>query len=108
MNNDATYDYEYYEGFYLLRNEKREVFMDEATFDTYRHAYLVSHGMETRTQEELEQYATSVGQQQCEVEKLLYNPEYWIGIDDPNIRIIPLRSTCQPMPTDKTEATSIE
>ncbi len=94
MSDDSLNDFEYYEGFYSLRNERLEVLMDEATFDKYMQAYLVSHGIEARTELELVEYASSVGRQHYEVEKVLHNPDYWLRMCDPNIRIIQLKSTC--------------
>jgi hypothetical protein len=49
MSHDSLNDFTYYEGLYSFRNETVEVLMDEATFDKYMEAYLVRHGIETRT-----------------------------------------------------------
>lgn len=88
MNDNAPGDCIYYEGFWSFRNEQVEVLMDEATFDTYLKAYLVSHGIDTRTSAELLEEATKIGRQHYEAEKVLFDPDYWLQITDPNIRII--------------------
>jgi alpha-L-arabinofuranosidase len=98
--NDFEYDVEYYEGFYSFRNEQVEVLMDEATFDRYWHAYLLRHGIETRSNCELMEYAAKVDKQHFEAEQVLFKPDYWREIVDPHIRIIQLKSTCHTMPTD--------
>jgi hypothetical protein len=99
MNDDAPGDCIYYEGFWSFRNEKVEVLMDEATFDTYMEAYLVSHGVDTRTSAELLAYAANVERQRHEVEKVLFDPDYWLQMADPNIRIIQLKSSKAAEPT---------
>jgi hypothetical protein len=93
MNSDSLSDCIYYEGFWSFRNEKVEVLMDEATFDTYLKAYLVSHGIETRTSAELLEEATNREKQHHEAEKILFDPDYWLQMTDPNIRIIQLPRT---------------
>jgi hypothetical protein len=99
MNSDAPGDCIYYEGFWSLRNEKIEVLMDEATFDTYMEAYLVSHGVDTRTSAELLEYAANIERQHHEAEKVLFDPDYWLHMTDPNIRIIELQSSKTAEPT---------
>jgi len=106
MSNDSLSDGTYYEGFWSFRNEKVEVLMDEATFDTYLEAYLVSHGIDTRTSAELLAYAANIERQHHEAEKVLFDPDYWLQITDPNIRIIQLQRTWQPVPTDEAGETS--
>jgi hypothetical protein len=100
MNTDSLSNCTYYEGFWSFRNEKIEVLMDEATFDTYLKAYLVSHGIDTRTSAELLEYASTVDKQHHEAETILFNPDFWLQITDPNIRIIQLQKTQQPVPTN--------
>ena len=90
MNDNAPDDCTYYEGFWSFRNEQVEVLMDEATFDTYMEAYLVSHGIDTRTSAELLEEATKIERQRHEAEKVLFDPDYWLQISDPRIRIIQL------------------
>lgn len=80
MNTDSLSDCTYYEGFWSFRNEKVEVLMDEASFDTHLKAYLVSHGIDTRTQAELLEYAAQVNKQRHDAEAVLFNPEYWLEI----------------------------
>lgn len=93
MNDNAPDDCIYYEGFWSFRNEQVEVLMDEATFDTYLKAYLVSHGIDTRTSAELLEEATKIERQHHEAEKVLFDPDYWLHIADPNIRVIQLQQT---------------
>jgi hypothetical protein len=93
MNDDSLSDGTYYEGFWSFRNEEVEVLMDEATFDTYLEAYLVSHGIDTRTSAELLAYVGNVGRQHYEAEQVLFDPDYWLQMADPNIRIIQLQSS---------------
>ena len=94
MNNESLNDHEevedveYYEGFYVFRSPTLEVLMDEATFDRYWHAYLLRHGIETRSNCELMEYAAKVDKQHFEAEQVLFNPDYWREIVDPKIRII--------------------
>jgi hypothetical protein len=110
MNNasrsDREYHVEYYEGFYSFRNEKLEVLMDEATFDKYMQAYLVSQEIETRTYSQLVEYAAKVSRQHFEAEQALHNPDYWAQVCDPHIRIIQRKNIYQPVQTDETNATS--
>ena len=106
MSNDSLSDYTYYEGFWSFRNEKVEVLMDEATFDTYLKAYLVDHGIDTRTNAELLEYASNRERQHYEAEKVLFDPDYWLQITDPNIRIIQLQSGKQAVPMDEAESTN--
>src|SRR6266571_7348466 len=100
MNNESLNDHEevedveYYEGFYVFRSPTLEVLMDEATFDRYWHAYLLRHGIETRSNCELMEYAAKVDKQHFEAEQVLFNPDYWREIVDPKIRIIQLKSAC--------------
>src|SRR5712691_7148812 len=103
---DFEYDVEYYEGFYSFRNERVEVLMDEATFDRYWHAYLVRHGIETRSNDELMVYAAKVDKQHFEAEQVLHNPDYWREIVDPHIRIIQLKSTPNPIGAPEGQQTS--
>jgi hypothetical protein len=91
MNSDSLNEETYYEGFWSFRNEQIEVLMDEATFDAYLKAYLVSHGIDTRTSAELLEEAAKRDKQYYEVERVLFNPDYWLKINDPNIRIIQLQ-----------------
>lgn len=51
--------YQYYEEFFRFYHGDGEVLMDEETFEEYMHAYLVKHGMETRSEEELLEAATT-------------------------------------------------
>lgn len=95
MNDNAPDDCIYYEGFWSFRNEQVEVLMDEATFDTYLKAYLVSHGIDTRTSAELLEEATKIERQHHEAEKVLFDPDYWLQITDPRIRVIQLQKTRQ-------------
>ncbi len=88
MNSDSPDDCIYYEGFWSFRNERVEVLMDEATFDAYLKAYLVSHGIDTRTSAELLEEATNREKQHHEAEKVLFDPDYWLQISDPHVRII--------------------
>jgi hypothetical protein len=106
MSDDPQFDYTYYEGFWSFRNEQVEVLMDEATFDTYLNAYLVSHGIDTRTYAELLAYVSTVDEQQHKAEKVLFNPDYWLHITDPNIRIIQVQRTQQPALTDEADERS--
>jgi hypothetical protein len=81
--------YQYYEGFFRFYHGEVEVLMDEETFEEYMHAYLVKHGMETRSEEELLEAATKAQQQRKEVETILMNPDYWLALAaDSRIRII--------------------
>jgi hypothetical protein len=93
MNNDVPDNCNYYEGFWSFRNEEVEVLMDEATFDTYLEAYLVSHGVDTRTSAELLAYAANIERQHYEAEQVLFDPAYWLHMADPHIRIIQLQSS---------------
>lgn len=95
MNDNAPDDCIYYEGFWSFRNEQVEVLMGEATFDTYLEAYLVSHGIDTRTSAELLEEATKIERQHHEAEKVLFDPDYWLQITDPRIRVIQLQKTRQ-------------
>lgn len=108
MSTDSQSDFTYYEGFWSFRNEQGEVLMDEATFETYLNAYLVSHGIDTRTYAELVEYASTIDRQRFEAETVLFNPDYWLQSTDPNIRIIQLQRTQQSLPTDEAESTSKE
>jgi hypothetical protein len=84
----AASEFDYYEGFYSFRNEMLEVLMDEETFDKYLEAALVRRGIDTRSEPELLTYVSQVLEQRREVEKVLQNPDYWIAIADPNVRVI--------------------
>ena len=95
MSNDAVSEFEYYEGFYSFRTAQIEVLMDEVTFDTHMHAYLVHHGVDTRSEAELLAYVADVQQQRREAEKVLQNPDYWRAIADPNVRVIRRDTTHQ-------------
>lgn len=106
MNNDALNEGTYYEGFWSFRNEKIEVLMDEATFDTYLEAYLVSHGIDTRTSAELLEYAANIERQHHEAEKVLFDPVYWLQMADQNIRIVQLMRTRQQVPMGEADKTS--
>ena len=83
------YEFEYDEGFFSFRNAEVEVLMDEATFDRYLQAYLESHGLDTRSTDELLVAITTIEQQHKEAETVLMSPNYWRGVTDPQIRVIP-------------------
>jgi hypothetical protein len=106
MNDVSLSDGTYYEGFWSFRNEEVEVLMDEATFDAYLEAYLVSHGIDTRTSTELLANVATIGRQHYEAEQVLFDPDYWLQMADPNIRIIQLKKTWQSMLMDGVGETS--
>jgi hypothetical protein len=85
MESNACGDMPSYKGVLRLQNEQVEVLIDQETFDAYLHAYLVQQGMDTRSEEG----NTARAQQQREqAEQALMNPEYWLALPDPKIRII--------------------
>ena len=90
---EETYEETYYEGFWSFRNQEIEVLMDEATFDEYLKAYLVSQGINPRSSDELLEEAAKRDRQYFEAEQALFNPDYWRQINDPHIRIIQLQKT---------------
>lgn len=82
-------EYHYDEGFFSFHNGDVEVLMDEETFEEYMHAYLVTHGMETRSEAELLKAVTKAQQQRKEGENILMKPDYWLTLAaDSRIRII--------------------
>jgi hypothetical protein len=87
-NSREAPDFQYFDGFFIFRNEQQEVLMDEMTFDEYMQSYLIEHGIETRSEEELLQYIATVVEQQRAAEKLLHRVDYWVARDDPRIRIL--------------------
>jgi hypothetical protein len=88
---DDAEDIGYYEGFYYFRNQTLEVLMDEETYEKYRHAYLVRHSIETRSDDELMDYVTMVEEQHAQARNVLFNPEYWREIRDRKVWVIPRR-----------------
>jgi hypothetical protein len=88
---DEAPQFQYDEGFFSFRNDDVEVRIDEMTFDEYLHAYLVKHGIDTRTQEELLAYVSHVGKQHFEAEKVLHHADYWRSFSDPRIRLLDLK-----------------
>jgi hypothetical protein len=88
---DDAEDIGYYEGFYYFRDETLEVLMDEETYEKYRHAYLLRHGIETRSGDELLDYVTMVQEQHTQARNVLFNPEYWREIRDRKVWVIPRR-----------------
>jgi hypothetical protein len=109
MNNEPMHEVEsveYYEGFYSFRNQSLEVLMDEATFNSYMQAYLVLQGIETRKYSALVAYAADVSRQHFEAEQALHNPDYWLQICDPRIRIIRRDSTPQQAQAEEAEKIS--
>ena len=103
LRKEETYEETYYEGFWSFRNQEIEVLMDEATFDSYLKAYLVSQGIDPRSSDELMEEAAKRDQQYFEAERVLFNPDYWRQINDPHIRIIRLQQTPHPSLPDATE-----
>ena len=76
--------------------------MDEATFDTYLKAYLVSQGIDPKSSDELMEEAAKRDQQYFEAERVLFNPDYWLQINDPHIRVIQLQQTLHSTQADAT------
>jgi hypothetical protein len=99
---EETYEETFYEGFWSFRNQEIEVLMDKASFDTCLKAYLMSQGIDPRSSDELLEEAAKRDQQYFEAERVLFNPDYWRQINDPHIRIIPLRQTPHPAEVDNT------
>jgi len=100
--NEEMYE-TYYEGFWSFRNQEIEVLMDEATFDVYLKAYLVSHGIDPRTSAELLEEAAKREQQHFQAERVLFDPDYWRQINDPRIRIIRLQKTPHSVRADEVD-----
>ncbi len=88
--NDAP-AFQYVDGCFCFRTDELEVHIDEMTFDEYLHAYLVKHGIETRTQDELLAYVSLVEQQQVQAENVLHHADYWRSVSDPRIRLLDLK-----------------
>lgn len=71
-----------------FENESLLVTMDDATFQKHLNAYLASKGIPTLTYQQLLAYVDQVLDQRIKAMRQLERAEYWLDIDDPNVRIL--------------------
>lgn len=100
LRNEEAYEETYYEGFWSFRNQEIEVLMDEATFDEYLEAHLVSQGIDPKSSDELLAEAEKQEQHYFKAEQVLFHADYWRHIRDPRIRIIQLQRMPHPTEVD--------
>ena len=63
------------------------VVMNDATFQKHLNACLASMGLSTMTYLQLLEYVDQVLDQRIEAARKLQKPEYWLDINDPDVRI---------------------
>ena len=64
--------------------------MDDATYQRHLNAFLAQQGIDTRSYQQLVDYADQVLSQRIEAGKQLHEPDYWLSCDDPGVRILRL------------------
>jgi hypothetical protein len=92
MMNTLNHRGQRWEGIHEQEDESFKVSMTDATFQRHLKAYLESRGVPTLTYLELLEYVDTVLGQRVQAAKRIQQLDYWRDCDDPEVRIIPLRS----------------
>lgn len=80
----------YNNGYWTFESETLLVRMDDATYQRHLNTYLARQGIDTRSYQQLVDYANQVLSQRMEASKQLHEADYWLSCDDPGVRILRL------------------